>query len=521
MAHVGAASQDEQSGLLQQEPVPQRASRRTSRGLAWAVACLAAIMAAAAVLSRRGPDTTDMHGQLDSTELFDPKYSCTWLDKDNCKNSDATACKCRDLNPDGPCTPCPQSTCRRACCGDDCPDDAAAPSDVEPLVVEVSATEPAASVPSDVEPLVDVPTPTMPPAATAAAAKKRKGSFLVIGDWGWDEGLHGNVRSSDCQISIGERMLEEFKRLGDVQFILNVGDSFYPHGVHGKDDPQWDTKWRNRYDPLLRSVPWYSVYGNHDYQQDPCTCTDTIADCAQVNFDAMNLDYFFMPGVNWYKTHPELDLEVVGLDLNHYMLGWDGSRTSGEQEFEDCQWTGCKASCQTRSKARAAEAFDMFKSRTKESKMKNMLVFSHYPTDYFHSEPWFLQELSDASSRDIFYFGGHRHNTDNTTTTPITPNVNWVVGGGGGWSCDGPQQGFVVGEIGLDAKIATYPVFVDKSTCCGGGPPKLDCNWIENDNCVNNDATACGCRALHPSGPCTKCPDSKCQRPCCGKHCKE
>ena len=28
----------------------------------------------------------------------------------------------------------------------------------------------------------------------------------------------------------------------------------------------------------------------------------------------------------------------------------------------------------------------------------------------------------------------------------IHPNVEWVVGGGGGWSCDG-QQGFVVGDI--------------------------------------------------------------------------
>lgn len=28
----------------------------------------------------------------------------------------------------------------------------------------------------------------------------------------------------------------------------------------------------------------------------------------------------------------------------------------------------------------------------------------------------------------------------------IQPNVEWVVGGGGGWSCDG-QQGFVVGDI--------------------------------------------------------------------------
>ena len=27
-------------------------------------------------------------------------------------------------------------------------------------------------------------------------------------------------------------------------------------------------------------------------------------------------DFFYMPGVNWYKEHPELGLEVVALDYN-------------------------------------------------------------------------------------------------------------------------------------------------------------------------------------------------------------
>merc|ERR1712190_524076 len=102
----------------------------------------------------------------------------------------------------------------------------------------------------------------------------RRGSFLVIGDWGFDSEIHGNTYSTSCQQAIADAMLEKFRELGDVKFIVNVGDSFYPHGVASKTDPQWSAKWRNIYSEELRSVPWYSVYGNHDLQHDPCSCSD-------------------------------------------------------------------------------------------------------------------------------------------------------------------------------------------------------------------------------------------------------
>ena len=35
-----------------------------------------------------------------------------------------------------------------------------------------------------------------------------------------------------------------FQELGDVKFVINVGDSFYPTGVTSKTDEQWGKKWR-------------------------------------------------------------------------------------------------------------------------------------------------------------------------------------------------------------------------------------------------------------------------------------
>lgn len=267
-------------------------------------------------------------------------------------------------------------------------------------------------------------------------------------------------------------MDETMTELGDVKFIINVGDSFYPGGVPSKDDWQWDSKWRNVYTSQLRSVPWYSVMGNHDFHSDPGACSDTTTDGAQINGDLGDLNTFYMPDYSWYLPHPELDLEVVALELNTYQFGYNHGTPAKNQRFGDCQWTSCKSQCEDRAKRRSDAALEMFRNRSHESKAKNLLVFSHYPTDYFWDESSddesgdFLSLLRDNTRHNITYFSGHRHNVDQTSGISIAPNEQWLTGGGGGWGCDGSQQGFVVGEIAMDGTITTRGVYVDRGACC-------------------------------------------------------
>jgi hypothetical protein len=261
-------------------------------------------------------------------------------------------------------------------------------------------------------------------------------------------------------------MLSKLDELGDVKFVINVGDSFYPEGVTGKNDNQWQTKWRNIYPQKLRDIPWYSVYGNHDYHHDPCACHSDPHKCAQVNWNWYDRNFFYMPGFNWHRAHDELDLEVVAMDMNQYMDGWNKSKTLNELNFTDCFYTPCKDACFGNMQVRSEQALELFYSRANKSKAKNLVVFSHYPTDYFTTRPEFLKALSNAEQHKILFFGGHRHNVDNTSTWGTFPNHNWLVGGGGGWSCDGPNQGFLVAEVAGDGEITTYPVLVDKEMCC-------------------------------------------------------
>jgi hypothetical protein len=291
----------------------------------------------------------------------------------------------------------------------------------------------------------------------------------VLGDWGWDEATHGNVGSSNCQRAIATAMLDKMQELGDVKFIINVGDSFYPSGVESRSDPKWDNHWRKRYAPELRSVPWYSTYGNHDYQHDPCACGDSPKDCAQFNDNVNDTNWFYFPDFSWYKEHPELGLEVVSLDMNHYMDAWNHD---SPLFAADCQYSSCEDTCVANLKKRTEEAINLFKSRSQASSAKNMLVFSHYPTDYLWPSEALMgglksSEGANGAPRHIEYFGGHWHNVDQDSCASIAPNNQWLVGGGGGWGTDGDQQGFVVGEINDDFTIKTYPVLMDMP--CGEG----------------------------------------------------
>lgn len=288
----------------------------------------------------------------------------------------------------------------------------------------------------------------------------RLGSFLVLGDWGYDAQVHGNVKEG-CQRAIAKAMRAQALDLGDVQFVINVGDSFYPDGVANQTDPKWSEVWLDVYGNLT-SLPWFSVYGNHDYNgRDRCACQLDTSGCAQVNPGVGN---WVMPDLNYYDGRylEEFQLEIVGLDLNTMWSKYT------------CEYTPCPEVCPAVLKQRSVDALQLMTTRSQESPANKMIVFSHYPTDYFDSEePWLpphddysdlLRQLRD-DRRHIQYFGGHRHNVDHENTTSIAPNVNWLVGGGGGWSCDGSQQGFVVGEI-FSTTMRTHPVLVPTSACC-------------------------------------------------------
>lgn len=81
-------------------------------------------------------------------------------------------------------------------------------------------------------------------------------NFLVIGDWGTGGSLQKSVADAMAKTARAE----------PIDFILSVGDNFYPKGVSSIDDKAWKTKFEDIYHHPELKVDWYSVLGNHDYR---------------------------------------------------------------------------------------------------------------------------------------------------------------------------------------------------------------------------------------------------------------
>lgn len=82
-------------------------------------------------------------------------------------------------------------------------------------------------------------------------------SFIVLGDFG----RVGDYYQKDVAREMGHATI-----VLEAEFIVSVGDNFYPNGVQSTQDYHWISSFENIYtDPSLYT-DWYVALGNHDYR---------------------------------------------------------------------------------------------------------------------------------------------------------------------------------------------------------------------------------------------------------------
>lgn len=81
-------------------------------------------------------------------------------------------------------------------------------------------------------------------------------NFLVLGDWG----RNGEYFQKDVALQMSKAAATI-----DSQFVISVGDNFYPIGVQSTQDSQWKTSFEDIYYNFHLQTPWYIALGNHDY----------------------------------------------------------------------------------------------------------------------------------------------------------------------------------------------------------------------------------------------------------------
>ena len=85
-------------------------------------------------------------------------------------------------------------------------------------------------------------------------------NFMALGDWG----RNGEF----LQLEVGKTM-GQWASKNRNNFIISVGDNFYPKGVISEHDPLWHYSFENVYTAYSLQCDWYSILGNHDYMSDP------------------------------------------------------------------------------------------------------------------------------------------------------------------------------------------------------------------------------------------------------------
>src|ERR1700754_1430566 len=84
--------------------------------------------------------------------------------------------------------------------------------------------------------------------------------FMAVGDWG----RNGEYDQQEVAKQMGIWGVEHAN-----DFVISVGDNFYPKGVVSETDPLFHYSFENIYTAHSLQCDWHVVMGNHDYHGDP------------------------------------------------------------------------------------------------------------------------------------------------------------------------------------------------------------------------------------------------------------
>jgi tartrate-resistant acid phosphatase type 5 len=82
-------------------------------------------------------------------------------------------------------------------------------------------------------------------------------SFLLMGDFG----RYGQFYQKEVAKQMGKAAATI-----DTQFVISVGDNFYPNGVQSTTDYSWIASYESVYTDYSLQNDWFVALGNHDYR---------------------------------------------------------------------------------------------------------------------------------------------------------------------------------------------------------------------------------------------------------------
>lgn len=259
--------------------------------------------------------------------------------------------------------------------------------------------------------------------------------FIILGDWG---GGGCTSPTKNCQIATANLMktyVKEQKDAGkNLLFIASLGDNFYGSVDGGR---KFTSVWRDVYgDDLTSNYAWLACLGNHDFDHgDPSLGCPRGKQYGGQTYGGVQLNNdkngkrpawtskFWLPDYNYHYEIPEVDLEVISVDMNNNGGGFLRAGAFCHGHMGKVQQSG----------------YALLRDRGQKTKAKNVLIIQHYPGKNWEVKHNFAQGGGGHGAKVISTFG-HTHS-------------NWIRGdsiqsGNGGGYKGAWDYGFVAVHLG-------------------------------------------------------------------------
>lgn len=220
-------------------------------------------------------------------------------------------------------------------------------------------------------------------------------SLCAVGDWGY-------------LTLIRDRISNVIQNMISTNFIIFLGDNFYPDGVQDTHDEQW-----SNYEQDFGNIPSYAILGNHDYLKDPFaqimyTSVSTNWNMPFFYYDVIKEDchIFFIDTMILAPMTTKILTEFMDQSFDHYTTMFQNLQ---QQQME---WLEQKLQSQTTTKWK--------------------IVCGHYPifSGGFHGDTIELYAsllpILERHKIDI-YICGHDHSMQHI----IRNNIHYYVVGSG------------------------------------------------------------------------------------------
>lgn len=243
--------------------------------------------------------------------------------------------------------------------------------------------------------------------------------FLVVGDWG----RRGQYNQSHVAAMMGLKA-----SLLGPDFIISVGDNFYPSGLSSPSDKHFSQSFTHAYNAISLQVPWYAILGNHDYGD---KCYDEEPGCYPTG------DLFYSPNHQMHSDLAARDwrwncnrtfvMQLAGDEVEFFFI----DTNPFVQKYYSKPWANFSGGLMEQDWHRQLADLE---EKLMASRAKWKIVFGHHPprSNGHHNNTVELMQhvepLLQAAGVQA-YFAGHDHNLEHIYVPGQTPH--YIISGGG------------------------------------------------------------------------------------------